>query len=550
MVSGSAALAAISRSSASRSSSGQPSTVIGVLEPGFVHPDPNVDATPDVFALLDQDEDVSGRGGRYVRAIARLNDGVSLQSADAELKGIAASLEKAYAKTNTGRSISMRPLAQDITGDVRTPLVVLQAATGAILLIVCVNLANLLLAAGSARSSELTVRRALGATRTRVMRQLLTESLVLAAVGGIGWPGHRLVGHVGTVESDGNLRAPSRPDSARRDRPAVCARIVCRRRSRLRGAPGRPGRPRRRPRGRRRSCASHRWSWRPSASSVTGDRRGRTLRGASDWRRTPDSQLLVPDARRSRLPNEPAAVVQNRRAVDPLSTIRNGRSSSIACTRRSARWRGCDRWAPSTSCRSRVGIPVTAFTSSARSSWQARNHARRSGPPALRTSRPWASSSSTAGCSRERDDATAPRVVVVNQALARQFFASENPIGRSLVYSSRKQNDAREIIGVVRDVRHFGLDRGASARVLHAASAAAGLRRHVRGHPVRWAIRRPSSRRFVVRSARSNPMYPFTRCARSRRWSISRWLTPASGRRFSVCSRRWRSYSPRSARTA
>ena len=59
----------------------------------------------------------------------------------------------------------------------------------------------------------------------------------------------------------------------------------------------------------------------------------------------------------------------------------------------------------------------------------------------------------------ERDDATAPRVVVVNQALARLFFASENPIGRSLVYSSRKQNDAREIIGVVHDIRHFGLDR-------------------------------------------------------------------------------------------
>jgi predicted permease len=59
----------------------------------------------------------------------------------------------------------------------------------------------------------------------------------------------------------------------------------------------------------------------------------------------------------------------------------------------------------------------------------------------------------------ERDDAAAPRVVVVNQALARQFFRNENPVGRRIVYSSRRQIDAREIVGVVRDVRHFGLDR-------------------------------------------------------------------------------------------
>jgi putative ABC transport system permease protein len=163
---------------------GQPSVVIGVLAPEFVHPDPALDAQPDVFALLDPDPEVSGRGGRYVRAVARLDEQVSLRTAEAELKGIAASLEREYAETNTGRSIAMRPLANEVTGDVRTPFVVLQAATCAILLIVCLNLANVLLAAGSTRSGELTVRRALGATRARVMRQLLTESLILAAIGG------------------------------------------------------------------------------------------------------------------------------------------------------------------------------------------------------------------------------------------------------------------------------------------------------------------------------------------------------------------------------
>jgi putative ABC transport system permease protein len=160
---------------------GEPYIIIGVMPPAFVFPRREVEIWT---AMRFSNSDFEDRGNNYLQVLAKLRPGVSLLQARAEMRAVASQLQREYPKLNRHIGVSLAPL-QEVNESSQTMLFALVGASLCVLLIACLNLANLLLARALARRKELGVRMALGAGRERLVRQLLTESLLLAISGGL-----------------------------------------------------------------------------------------------------------------------------------------------------------------------------------------------------------------------------------------------------------------------------------------------------------------------------------------------------------------------------
>ena len=175
---------------------GGPVTVIGVMPPGLEV----IGQRPEVYIPFRMKNQI--QRGRSIVGVGRMKPGVTRDQAQAELAGVFAELVKEDPEVNSGWTVNLVPLREQLVGDVRMTVLVLFAAVGAVLLIACANIGSLMLSRASSRRRELAVRAALGAGMKRILRQLVTESLLLSIAGGLvgiglaAWALNALVGWI------------------------------------------------------------------------------------------------------------------------------------------------------------------------------------------------------------------------------------------------------------------------------------------------------------------------------------------------------------------
>ena len=159
---------------------GGPIQVIGIVRPEHTFP-----SDADMWSNMTWDMQIQSRGARWMSAIGRLADADGLEAARADMVSVASRIEQRNPGTNRGWTVTVEKLHDEMVGDTRTALLVLLGATGFILLIACANVANLLLSRSEVRAKEIGVRVAFGAGRMRLVRQLVTESLMMAGAGAL-----------------------------------------------------------------------------------------------------------------------------------------------------------------------------------------------------------------------------------------------------------------------------------------------------------------------------------------------------------------------------
>ncbi len=436
----------------------QPYTIIGVMPPGFRMP---YGEDAQLWGALQWNEtsQAGTRGHAHIRSIARLREGMTVEAARVELDRLGARLEVTYPESNTGVGYALFPLQEDLVSVASSALWVLLGAVGFVLLLVCVNLANLLLARGSARTGELAVRSALGASGGRIAGQLLTESVLLAVIGGALGLGVAFLGTdlLVAIAPEGTPRIHEVTVDGRILAFAALATLASAvlfgllpslqgSRTDLRSGLSEGGRG---GDGRRRGRSIRSWlvAGQVALAIVMLVGAGLFLRTLGEMSRADlgfdprgvaTFALFLPP---TRYPDVETRVGYHREVEARLSTLPGVTAVGAV---NSLPLRGQDGDASFTI----EGRPVPA-PGEETVAW-----IRRVTPGyfdamglRLRSGRGFGAG----------DDREAPRVVMVNETLARRYFGDQDPVGQRLNFSDPDDPTWREIVGVVGNIRNFGI---------------------------------------------------------------------------------------------
>ena len=437
---------------------GEPYTVVGVTPEGF-----RFGSATDVYVPLGSVNDRTmmmrdNHPGIYV--YARMKPGVTAEGADQEMRTIAARLAAQYPDSNGGNSATVTPLGEFFVSGIRPSLLVLLGAVGLVLLIACANIANLLLARAAARGREIAIRTALGASRWRVMRQLLVESVLLALVGG----GAGLLLAMWSVDLIRSLAEGNLPPTAviRLDSAVLLFTLGV---SLLTGlvfglAPAIQG-----------SRADLNTSLKEGARSQTGGAGRQRVRSALVVSEVALSLLLLTGA--GLLVKSFARLREARLGFEPRGLLTMQVSRSVGKDEPPAR-----AAAYFEEMRARVGalpgVKAVAYSegmpqlgaAETLASVEGRPQAPGQPPPlAVRfTASPGYLDAMGIRLLRgrffdERDTAGAPRVAVVDEAFARALFPGEDPVGKYLAGFAAENIPPAEIVGVVEHVNNYGLNQ-------------------------------------------------------------------------------------------
>jgi putative ABC transport system permease protein len=451
---------------------GHPLTVIGVMGPDLAHGRAPFNAyVLDTEAWLPApyfpNEKGLVRGVTELLVMAKLRRGVALESAQAEMQVIARGLEQAHPETHAGRTASIRPLHEDMVEEVRPALLVLLGAVGLVLLIACGNVANLLLARASHRHREIAVRSALGAGRRRIVRQLLTESLLLAAGGGlaglaVAYGGVRALAWLLAASGNGRL-LPA--DTGLDARVLAFTAAITLLTGLLFGAlpalhASRPdlGAVLKEGRGAGAGRARRRFRdalvvWEVALSMVLLVGAGLLLQSALALHRAdPGFRAERVLTWEFRLPvsryREPAQIAGFfRQVTERMSAVPGVESVALVRAIPFSGNGGSELYAVDGREEPRAGQEPRAQSNIVSPAYFETMHI-----PLLR-----------GRVFDARDRADSPRVVVINATMARQVWPDEEPLGRRLRFKGRE--DWATVIGVVGDVRHSGLDEAPTAQV-------------------------------------------------------------------------------------
>jgi len=486
--------------------SDQSHTVIGVLPPGFRFPwEDNAEfVVPTAIAPAEADQ----RAGHSHLVIGRLKPGVRVEQAQTEMNVVAARLRPLYPPHKQDWSVTLVPMHEQITGNIKPTLFVLFGAVGFVLLIACANVANLLLARASGRLKEMAIRAALGASRARVIRQLLTESALLSALGAM----LGLVFAIGTVSAVRNLSAVDLPrahELGLDPRALGFAGLI----SLLAGmafglAPAlhtsRPNLNDMLKDGARTCGASPRSRVRSglivaevALSLVLLIGAGLLLNSFVRLLKVPPGinprnvltmQVTLPE---QKYPDYERRAVFFERVLERIGSLPGVEAAGVTGTLPLAGW----SYGTGFSIIGRREQPASGYA--ADHDFCSSEYFRTVGIPLLK-----------GRFFDQRDQGDASRVVVISEALAREYFPNEEPLGQRIHLDvvSGRMDEGWEIVGVVGDVRQHGLGESARACVYRpqaAARSAANLVVRTTGAPLAMA---DSVRKAILEVDPSQPV--------------------------------------------